>query len=80
MTTPRAYLRAQEIATLCGVSLRTVRRWIATGALPSRKVGGVRLVEKEALETMLSPAPPGDLDTRQEKTVARDAFGKAYHK
>jgi excisionase family DNA binding protein len=79
VTTPRAYLRAGEIAQLCGVSLRTVRRWIASGTLPSRKVGGVRLVAREALEEMISPAPSHSFEDEaptQAETTAADSFGK----
>ncbi len=50
------YLRARDITEITGVSVRTVRRWIADGTLPSRKVGGARLVPKTALERLLSPA------------------------
>src|SRR5262245_58765682 len=38
------YLRAVEIARLTGVSIRTVRRWIADEIIPSTKLGGARLV------------------------------------
>jgi excisionase family DNA binding protein len=55
MTTPE-YLRADEIARLTGTSVRTVRRWIAAGTLPSVKVAGVRLVAKQTLQTTLAPA------------------------
>jgi excisionase family DNA binding protein len=41
--TSREYLRASNIAQLTGVSLRTVRRWIAEEYLVSTKVGGTRL-------------------------------------
>lgn len=52
MTDAPEYLRAGDIARLSGVSLRTVRRWIADRTLPSVKLGGVRL------ESALSPGPP----------------------
>ncbi len=55
MTAAREYLRAGEIARLCSVSVRTVRRWIAAETLPSVKVGGVRLVARQALQQMLTP-------------------------
>jgi excisionase family DNA binding protein len=48
------YLRARDIAEITGVRVRTVRRWIADGILPSTKVGGTRLVPKTALERLLS--------------------------
>lgn len=56
MTAARDYLRAGEIARVCGVSERTVRRWIAAETLPSVKVGGIRLVAREAVEQALAPA------------------------
>ncbi|HUW74687.1 MAG TPA: helix-turn-helix domain-containing protein [Methyloceanibacter sp.] len=49
------YLRARDIAELTGVSLRTVRRWIADGAIPSTRVGGARLVAKAELQILFSP-------------------------
>ena len=54
MSENRAYLRAADIATLTGMSLRTVRRWIADGVIPSSKLAGARLVSKADLETVLS--------------------------
>jgi len=56
MTNAPEYLRAGDIARLTGVSLRTARRWIATGILVSAKVGGARLVARSELERLLSPA------------------------
>jgi excisionase family DNA binding protein len=55
MTESREYLRAGDIARLAGISERTVRRWIATGDLPSVKIAGTRLVAKACLECLLSP-------------------------
>jgi excisionase family DNA binding protein len=57
MTDAPEYLRAGEIAQLAGVSLRTVRRWIAEEVLPSVKLGGARLVPRKGLERLLSPTP-----------------------
>ena len=66
MTNATEYLRAGEIARLAGVSIRTVRRWIAEGMLPSVKVGGVRLVPRKGLEQALSPASPPWSNTEEE--------------
>ncbi len=49
------YVRARRIAELLGVNVRTVRRWIADGLLPSVKVGGARLVAEADLRLMLQP-------------------------
>jgi excisionase family DNA binding protein len=54
MTGDREYLRAAKIATLTGMSLRTVRRWINDEVLPSSKLGGARLVAAADLEAALS--------------------------
>ena len=52
-----AYLRAPEIAALLGLSVRTVRRWIEDGTLPSLKLGGARLVAEADLLTRLRRRP-----------------------
>ena len=50
MTDVPDFLRAGDIARCAGVSVRTVRRWIAEETLPSVKIGGVRLVARKDLE------------------------------
>ena len=57
------YLRAREIAALTGVKLRTVRRWIADGRLPSVKVGGARLVARTDLVRLLTPTTSNTTDS-----------------
>ena len=57
MSGDREYLRAGDIAALTGMSIRTVRRWIANESLPSTKLGGTRFVAKADLEHLLSPFP-----------------------
>jgi excisionase family DNA binding protein len=54
MTLHRKYLRAAEIAALTGMSIRTIRRWIAEEILPSTKLGGARIVAMADLEAVLS--------------------------
>jgi excisionase family DNA binding protein len=49
------FLRAGEIARLTGMSIRTVRRWIADEIIPSVKLGGARLVAKAELAGLLTP-------------------------
>ena len=66
MTDAPDYLRADDITRLTGVSLRTVRRWIAEEILPSVKLGGVRLVPRKDLERILSRALPLWSDTEEE--------------
>jgi excisionase family DNA binding protein len=51
--TAQAYYRAREMAVLFGVTVRTVRRRIADGTLPSIRIGGARLVAKADLERLV---------------------------
>jgi excisionase family DNA binding protein len=66
MTDAPEYLRAGDIARLSGASVRTVRRRIADGTLPSVKVGGLRLVSRKVLERVLSPALPDWTEPEEE--------------
>lgn len=43
-------LSAAQVAERLGLSLRTVRRWIADGSLPSVKIGGAVRIPASALE------------------------------
>ena len=54
MTDGKEYLRAGDIARLTGMTVRTVRRWIADKTIPSVKLGGARLVATADLEAALS--------------------------
>jgi excisionase family DNA binding protein len=82
MTDVPEFLRAGEIARLTGISLRTVRRWIAEKWLPSVKLRGVRLVPRKDLEQLLSPTPPNDFDDGELSiiTSTRDIIGKTTNK
>lgn len=53
MNSRTAYLRAPAIADRLGVSVRTVRRWIAAEILPSTLIGRSRLVAEEDLQRAL---------------------------
>ena len=57
MTGGTEYLRAADIARLTGMSIRTVRRWIADEIIPSTKLGGARLVARADLERLLCSSP-----------------------
>jgi excisionase family DNA binding protein len=57
MTDVTEYLRAADIVRLTGVTMRTVRRWIADEILPSTKLGGARLVARGDLERCLCSSP-----------------------
>jgi len=66
MTDAPEFLRADDIARLTGLSLRTVRRWIEDKIVPSVKVRGARLVPRKGLEQVLSPAPMDGLSGTKE--------------
>jgi excisionase family DNA binding protein len=55
MSVNRDHLRAADIAEVTGMSVRTIRRWIADEILPSTRLGGARLVARADLDRLLSP-------------------------
>jgi excisionase family DNA binding protein len=57
------YLTAVQAAARLGISLRTVRRRIADGSLPSVKIGGAVRVPASALEPPPAPAPKAARET-----------------
>jgi excisionase family DNA binding protein len=66
MTRASEYIRAAEIAALTGMSLRTIRRWIAEEILPSTKLGGARLVAATDLKAALSQPQEANEDISNE--------------
>jgi excisionase family DNA binding protein len=58
------YLRAAEIARHTGLSLRTIRRRLSDGSIPSIKFGGSRLVTRANLERLsCAPAPAEEMES-----------------
>ena len=60
-TMERLTYSTREFAELNGVSERTVKRWIATRAVKSVKIGGTRRIPADAFRRKigeLSPTPP----------------------
>ncbi len=49
----RLALRPPEVAAALGVGERTVRRWMRDNALPYRRLDGVVLIPRRALEQWL---------------------------
>ena len=70
MTVQRKYLRASDIVAVTGMSLRTVRRWLADEILPSTKVRGARIVTMANLEAVLSASN----DTNQEVSDGQEEY------
>jgi excisionase family DNA binding protein len=51
-------ISASEAARRIGTSTRTVQRWIASGRLPARRVGGRWRVANGAIDAFAAPVPP----------------------
>lgn len=58
---PRRWLSQQEAADYYGVTDRTIRNYIRTGALKGRRLPGSRLVrlDRQELDAALRPIPSG---------------------
>jgi excisionase family DNA binding protein len=68
MSAARRHIRAAALAALTGMSIRTVRRWIADKTIPSTKLGGARLVAIPDLEALLQ-VTPDDPEEYDEESV-----------
>ncbi len=57
--TPPAWLSKAEAAEHIGVAERTIRKYIADGVLPARRIQGSRLIRinRQDLENLLRPIP-----------------------
>jgi excisionase family DNA binding protein len=57
--TKRITLRMSEVAEQTGVSLSTVKNWVAKGRLVHQRIGGVVLIRPEHLEAFLNAHTEG---------------------
>lgn len=48
-------MTVSQVATVCGVTERTVRRWLRDGRLPALRVGGRIRIPEHALRDMTAP-------------------------
>lgn len=64
------HLSAAQVAERLGISLRTVRRRIADGTLPSLKVGGAVRIPASALALPETVAPPAAGHAAREAAVS----------
>jgi excisionase family DNA binding protein len=57
---PRRYLSPAEVAEQLGISLRQVRRHIASGELPASRIGSSHLlrIRAEDVDALLQPVVP----------------------
>jgi excisionase family DNA binding protein len=78
-----AYMSARQAAAWCGVSEKTVRRWIASGKLPAEKVDGAFRVAADTLHQLRArgnghaahpPNPHADIaaDSRTDNAAGPD--------
>jgi excisionase family DNA binding protein len=51
---PEPLLTAKQVAVACHVSVRTVRRWIASEELPALKIGRLVRVQPAQLRRLIS--------------------------
>ena len=70
MSSSSQYLRARDIADLLGLSIRTIRRWLADGTLPSVRIGGARLVLERHLLMLLKRPNVREYDEAQAEESA----------
>lgn len=52
----REYLCRSDVARIAGIGIATVDRWLASGRLPSQKVGRIRRIRRCDLDRFLSRA------------------------
>jgi excisionase family DNA binding protein len=57
MAAQDALLTVREVAKACGRSEETVRRWIWSGRLPSRKLGNQHFIDPADVEALKSRSP-----------------------
>ncbi len=77
MTGQDAFLTVREVAQACGRSEETVRRWIWSGKLPSRKIGNQHFVDPGDVEALKARSPriaetAVAYQPAKEKTVDKD--------
>ncbi len=51
----REVYSTEQVATLLGVDLRTVKCWIANGQIPSFRIGHCRRIRKDVIEAIMNP-------------------------
>ena len=57
---PGRLLRAKEVATVCGLSVSTIHRWIETGTLKAFRIGRSIRITEESLQSLLKEIDPGE--------------------
>ena len=57
---PRLAYSVGEVAEALGISRATVNAHIASGTIPSVKLGGLRLIRREVLDSLLGGDEPNE--------------------
>ena len=57
----REYMRLQEVAALCDVTVRAVQQWVQDGKLVARHAGGRTLIAKDVLADFMARPHPRQL-------------------
>ena len=61
------YMRLEEAAVQAGVSIATLRRWVADGRLGSVRIGRTIRIAQTSVDEILTPKPTEDLTCRPER-------------
>ena len=61
------YMRLEEAAVQAGVSIATLRRWVADGRLESVRIGRTIRIAQTSVDEILTPKPMEDLTCRPER-------------
>jgi acetyl-CoA/propionyl-CoA carboxylase biotin carboxyl carrier protein len=62
-------LSPRQAAAKIGTTTRSVQRWIASGVLPARRVGGRWRVANDAIDALVASGKPGGATTGEIRTV-----------
>jgi excisionase family DNA binding protein len=79
MTDAPRYIKIREAAELLQLSDRTIRRWLASGALEGFKVGGVVRVDVESIDK-LAEAHPYVAMSRKVRPSALSRLGRGWRR
>ena len=61
------YMRLEEAAVQAGVSIATLRRWVADGRLGSVRIGRTIRIAQTSVDEILTPKPMEDHTCRPER-------------
>jgi excisionase family DNA binding protein len=74
----RLYYRAQEVADLTGLSLRTIYAHIYSGLIPSRRIGDARLVLASWVTADSDEAAARIAEEFRQKDIPKNRYSLGY--